>query len=188
MNKLLSISWKMKLKECSYNKALCRAAISLCFIAAGIWLGILTGILSIFINIDYLKFFLPLAGAAFVWYWNEREKRLSEEYQRKEAKYVALIESLEGFYEKTSDAGLKNKFLEELNKCWLYCPDEVIKKGYAFLETVQTGANSSDDIKEQALGQLVLSIRKDLLCRKLVRSTHLKPEDFQLLKVNDDVA
>ena len=175
----------MKLKEYDYSKVLYQAAISLCLIAAGIWLGIMTGILSIFIDINFLKFFLPLTGAAFAWYWNEREKRLSEEYQRKEAKYVALIESLEGFYEKTSDAGLKNKFLEELNKCWLYCPDEVIKKGYAFLETVHTGANSSDNIKEQALGQLVLSIRKDLLCQKLVRSTHLKPGDFKILGVND---
>ena len=181
----------MKLKKYDYSKVLYRATISLCLIAAGIWLGIMTGILSIFVDINFLKFFLPLTGGAFAWYWNEREKRLSEEYQRKEAKYVALIESLKGFYAETSDTEkklkLKDKFLAELDKCWLYCPDEVIKKGYGFLQTVHDGTNLSENVKERAVGELVLSIRKDLLCRKLVRSTHLKSENFKLLKVNDGV-
>lgn len=183
----------MKLRESSNNKWLCQATIWLCFIAVGIWLGINTGILSIPIDIDYLEFILPLAGVAFAWFWNEREKRLSEEYKRKEAKYESLIKSLRGFYVETSvteqSLELKKIFLAELDKCWLYCPDEIIKKGYNFLETVQADTDSSDDDnKERAVGELALAIRKDLLCRKLVRSTNLKPENYKILKVNDSIA
>lgn len=52
--------------------------------------------------LDFLKFFLPLGGAAFAWYWNERSKRINEVYVRKEQKYTNLIESLEGFYSHVS--------------------------------------------------------------------------------------
>ena len=47
--------------------------------------------------LDFLKFFLPLAGAAFAWHWNERRKIVAAEYERKAEKYAALIDSLQGF-------------------------------------------------------------------------------------------
>jgi hypothetical protein len=47
--------------------------------------------------LDFLKFFLPLAGAAVSWYWNERRKIIAAEYERKSEKYAALIDSLQGF-------------------------------------------------------------------------------------------
>lgn len=137
---------------------------------------------------DFLKFFLPLAGVAFAWYWNERSKRIAEEYERKEAKYAALIESLPGFYVSATapdqSRKLKANFLAELNNCWLYCPDEVIRTAYAFLEKIQTGVRCSDEEKERAVGELVLCIRKDLLARKRLRSTELSSDDFRHLKVN----
>lgn len=139
-------------------------------------------------SLDFLKFFLPLAGAAVAWFWNERRKRIAEEYERKEAKYAALIDSLQGFYvdAANTDTGrkLKAKFLTELNKSWLYCSDKVIKDAYAFLETVHTGAESTAAEKEEAVGQLVLSIREDLVSRKRVRTTNLSVKDFKHLKVN----
>jgi hypothetical protein len=137
--------------------------------------------------LDFLKFFLPLAGAAFAWFWNERRKRSAEEYERKEKRYEALVESLQGFYttmiSDPKGRELKAQFLAELNKSWLYCPDDVIKKAYAFIATVQTGANSTDAIKECAVAELMVAIRKDLLSRKPVRLTALTDKDFKHLTV-----
>jgi hypothetical protein len=137
--------------------------------------------------LDFLKFFLPLAGAALAWFLNERRKRSAEEYERKEKKYSALIDALQGFYVATQPSKaqeLKAQFLGELNKCWLYCPDDVIRKAYAFLATVHTGANSSGDAKERAVGEFIVAIRKDLLSRRSVRSTELTAQDFKHLRVN----
>jgi hypothetical protein len=78
---------------------------------------------------------------------------------------------------------LKAKFLSELNNCWLYCPDEVIKKAYAFLAKVHTDARYPDEVKENAFGELMVAIRKDLLCRKPVSSTQLSAKDFNHLRV-----
>ena len=137
---------------------------------------------------DFLKFFLPLAGVAFAWFWNERSKRIADEYERKEQKYTALIECLQGFYSHMSGQQrgreLKAQFLTELNKCWLYCPDEVIEKAYSFLEKVHTDGQYPDDVKERAVGELILAIRNDLLSRKPVRKTKLVPADFKHLRVN----
>jgi hypothetical protein len=79
---------------------------------------------------------------------------------------------------------LKARFLQELNKCWLYCPDEVIQEAYAFRNTVHTKAQHSDEVKERAVGELMIAIRKDLLARVPVRATALTAADFQHLKVN----
>ena len=72
-------------------------------------------------------------------------------------------------------------FLDQLNICWLYCPDEVIKKAYTFLETVNTNQKQNDLVKENAAGDFVLSIRRDLLSRKLVKKTKLLATDFKHL-------
>jgi len=79
---------------------------------------------------DFLKLFLPCVSAVIAWFLNERQKRATEEYVRKERRYEALIDALGGFYvgtsEKPEGRELKSRFLAELNKAWLYCPDTVI--------------------------------------------------------------
>lgn len=137
--------------------------------------------------LDFLKFFLPLAGAASAWFLNERSKRAAEEYERKEKKYAALTEGLQGFYESAESPEAKKhkaRFLEELNKSWLYCPDDVIQKAYAFLATVHTDAAADAEQKQQAVGEFMLAIRKDLLSRKAVRKTKLTPRNFKHLRTN----
>lgn len=134
---------------------------------------------------NYLKIFIPLVGAIVAWFANEWRKRVWEEYQRKEMKYEALLKSLEGFYESVDPPKartLKQEFLNHLNLCWLYCPDDVIQKAYAFLACVHTDVKCTDNQKERALGELVLAIRQDLLSRKVVSKTSLKPNDFKILK------
>ena len=141
--------------------------------------------LEVLTSVDFWKIAAPLFGAVGAWFVNERHKRVWEQYQRKEDSYRELLRCLKGFYIGASDAKeLKLEFLNQLDRCWLYCPDEVILKGYAFLETVHTASESQDEQKEMALGDFVASIRNDLLTRKLVKSTNLTAKQFKILKVN----
>lgn len=97
---------------------------------------------------DLIPIALPAAVATFTWYFNERRKRATEQYQAKEKKYAALVGALEGFYASTDrDVArqMKSTFLVELSRCWLYCPDDVIRHAYAFLKTVRAGELATDE-------------------------------------------
>ena len=136
---------------------------------------------------DLLKIMIPIVVAVVGWLLNEYSKRQWERHKRKEERYVALVESLKGFYASTGQAdakGKKEEFLKQLNLCWLYCPDEVIQKAYNFLDHVYTGVQKSDEEKEHALGQFVLEVRKDLLEKKPWRwkATMLNAQDFRNLR------
>jgi len=141
-------------------------------------------LIKILSSVDFWKFVVPLMGAVFAWFLNEWRKRIWEQYQRKEDQYKVLIKCLQGFYVGTENPLMKAEFLQQLNICWLYCPDEVIKKAYAFLDTVHTNQTTTDEIKEKSVGEFVLAIRQDLLSRKLLKKTDLKQSDFRHLKVN----
>ncbi len=125
---------------------------------------------------------LTIIGGFVTWLLNERSKRIQEDYRRKETKYTELIKSLKGFYVDSFDKKLRDEFLSQLNQCWMYCPDDVIEKAYKFLETVQVGKKYSDKEKEIAVGEFILAIRKDLINRKPLKKTNLKPENFKHLK------
>jgi len=130
---------------------------------------------------SFLGIFIPLVTAIIVWYANERSKHKWEQYARKEENYKQLLRTLRGFYVASFDPTLRNAFLEQVNLCWLYCPDEVIEKAYAFLSTVHTSKLVSDEEKELVLGELVAAIRRDLLSRKIIRETTLNGKDFKHL-------
>lgn len=141
-----------------------------------------------FLDPNFIKFFLPLVGAVFAWVLNEHRKQRAEEYLRKEARYLELLKSLKGFYlsgfsDVSDSVQLKRKFLDQLDQCWLYCPDNVIKKGYAFLGTVHTDKESSENEKEKALGDFVVAIRNDLLSHRFRGSSKLRAEDFKIYYV-----
>ena len=129
--------------------------------------------------------FFALIPPTFAWWLNERSKRVQSEYLRKEEKYIQLIKSLEGFYESSRNRDLINQFLLELKLCWLYCPDDVIKKANKFLETVENKKNQfSEKDRELALGEFIISIRKDLISRRPIKKTYLTIKDFKHLKAN----
>jgi hypothetical protein len=133
-------------------------------------------------SVDFWKFAAPLVGAVVAWFTNEWRKRVADQYQKKEANYKEILRSLRGFYVGAENAqALKSEFLNQLTIAWLYGPDDVIKKGYAFLETVHADNKRTDKEKEEALGALVLAIRTDLLSRSLVRKTRLTASDFRHL-------
>lgn len=78
---------------------------------------------------------VPILGilvSVLTWFWNEKQKRVYEEYKRKERMYSHLIGSLKGFYVDSRDKDLKEEFLAQLRLGWMYCPDDVIRKAYVF--------------------------------------------------------
>lgn len=138
-------------------------------------------LLKIILSVDFWKIVAPALIAIGAWYFNERSKRIQQEYERKEESYKELLRTLRGFYVSGQDAQLKSEFLLQLNLCWLYAPDEVIKKSYKFLSLVHTGVTAIDKQKELSVGELVAEIRKDLISRKVVKKSKLKAEDFKHL-------
>jgi Pyruvate/2-oxoacid:ferredoxin oxidoreductase delta subunit len=124
---------------------------------------------------------IPLIAAIVTWYLNERSKRIFEAYIRKEERYAELIQSLRGFYIGFNSKELKDNFLTQLNLCWMYCPDKVIEKAYAFLHLIHTDVNSSEEERDKAVGEFMLAIREDMLSREQLNETKLKPEDFRIL-------
>ncbi len=141
---------------------------------------------NILLSSEVVTFITAIFVAAVTWLLNERSKRRHNDYIRKEERYLALISNLRGFYTQTKDKEQKFEFLDQINQCWLYCPDSVIQKGYAFLETVHTSQELSDTAKEKSVGELVVEIRKDLMPRKfgILKQTNLKSDDFKHLTVN----
>lgn len=132
---------------------------------------------------------LTLSGS--IWTWTANEKRLAEEFERKEARYTKLIDTARGFYSVSTNKALQLEFLKQVDLCWLYCPDDVIKKAYAFLFSVHTETTGKyspeqlEAIQKKSLQEFVLSVREDLISRKQIKKTKLKSEDFQILKTNN---
>ena len=114
------------------------------------------------IIIPLISVAVPLVVAIVAWCLNECSKRKWENHKRKEDRYEAFLKSIYGFYATSENTEKKENFLQEFRLSWLYCPDAVIRTGNAFLDTVATGAKSSDEKKEKALTKFELALRRDL--------------------------
>ena len=139
-------------------------------------------IIDILSDVGFWKIAAPIAFAIAAWILNERAKRTWEEYKRKEERYIELLRTFKGFYAASEDTLLKEEFLLQLNMCWLYAPDEIIEHGYKFLDKIKVGAMSTDMEKERAAGELFAAIRRDLISRRLVKSTRLGGKDYRHLR------
>lgn len=142
---------------------------------------IMETLLKIISSVEFWKITAPAILAISVWYLNETSKRKLEEYERKEENYKELLRTLRGFYVTGQDTELKEEFLHQVKLCWLYAPDEVIKKAYEFLSLVKTSATATNEKTELSVGELVAAIRTDLISRKIVKKSKLKAEDFEHL-------
>ena len=131
-----------------------------------------------YLSADFLKFFIPLVGAVLAWFLNERRRRTWEEYLRKEDRYRELLKSLSGFYAHSANADYRNDFYEEYKKCWMYCDDDVIKAANAAISVIAQGSEAPMDERHKIIGAFVLAVRRDLLRRRLVTTTDLRPEDY----------
>jgi len=137
---------------------------------------------NIFLSPGVITFLSGLVLAALTWLLNEHGKRKHNDYMRKEESYKRLLKNLGGFYEGSVNTEQKKEFLEQVNLCWLYCPDDVIKKAYTFLNKVKAGATFSDQEKEKALKEFIYAVREDLLPRRSLffKRGKLKSDDFEI--------
>jgi hypothetical protein len=129
---------------------------------------------------------ISAAIAAWTWKKNEESKRVFEDYKRKEKMYTGLINSLRGFYKQpetgSADPEKVGEFIKQLSLCWMYCPDDVIKNAYDFIDSVYAGRSKKSEEKEEAYGRVMLSIRKDLINRNPMKETNFSPSDFRHIK------
>jgi len=131
--------------------------------------------------LDWIGFTLPLAAAVIAWGANEWRKSALSERERREERYRRILESSRGFQEGAPDSQ-KTEFLQEVDLCWLYCGDDVIKAMYAFLDSVTTGSNSTATQRDETFKRLVLAMRNDLWSVWPVRTTKLTAADFRMFK------
>jgi hypothetical protein len=138
-------------------------------------------LLETLLSSDFFKFAIPAAGAIIAWLVNERRKVRWEQYQRKEERYKELLYCLKGFYVHSQNSEMKAKFIDQVNLCWLYAPDEVIRRANIFLGTIMTSRIplAKNEEKEKVLGEFILAIRQDMLSRRLIASTSLLYSDWK---------
>ena len=79
---------------------------------------------------------------------------------------------MNGFYNDKGDTMLMNEFFKQVDLCWMYCPDSVLNKAFHFLNMMKTGGWTKEE-EENAMGELILEIRKDLIQNKEPGSTQL---------------
>lgn len=125
---------------------------------------------------------LSVIAGSWSWERNAAAERSQQDYVRREARYVGLVSSLNGF-QKGGSSEQKSEFLEQLDQCWLYCSDSVIRAGYRFIEAVETGNSTTDAERAAAAGELALEIRRDLVGRLPVSTTTLTAAEYRVLKV-----
>jgi Pyruvate/2-oxoacid:ferredoxin oxidoreductase delta subunit len=102
--------------------------------------------------------------AAYTWHLNENSKRSAREYRQKEDRYTKLIEGL--------NVRSQKEFKNDLNLCWLYCPDDVIRLATDYYVALENG---TEEKIEATAGELIHAIRKDAL--KI--ETTLTPEYYR---------
>jgi len=143
-------------------------------------------IIKILSDVDFWKIFIPAIAGIIAWRWNEKSKRLHEEFIRKEERYRNLLQALEGFTPTNKNKQeLREKFLKELKLAWLYCPDEVIISVNTFIKKMNEENSTQNDLS-LAIKEIIFSIRKDLLSRKVIKNTKLKSTDYQHITFEEE--
>jgi hypothetical protein len=75
---------------------------------------------------------------------------------------------------------MRQEFLTQINLCWLYCPDEIIRKANQLASGIEQGSNK----KELLAGELMLELRKDLLGHFPFKRTKLTADEFRHFTVS----
>jgi hypothetical protein len=118
---------------------------------------------------EWLIALVPLAGIAIgawlTYLFTSRSSREDSIVRFKEEKYAQLLIKLQGFVGSTATPQLKREFFEEQYQCWLYASDDVVLALNAMVHLVvaNKGAHPDPQAGRQAVGNIVLAMRKDLL-------------------------
>ncbi len=106
---------------------------------------------------------MPLLAGVVLWHLNEKSKLELEKRVRRQERHEKLLTHLKGFYVFTENAKEdKEKFLEEWRLAFLYCSDDVIRSGNAFLDTVAADQKSSSEERGQMVREFVMALRRDI--------------------------
>lgn len=125
----------------------------------------------------------PFVGGLIMWLLNQHSKWKWEKRIRKEERYLGFLDSLTGFYVESESSEKKTEFIRHWRLAWLYCPDDVIRLGSRFLDTVkEKKEKSTNEDKETALANLVLELRRDFLGKA---NTCLTVADYKLWRSLD---
>ncbi len=126
--------------------------------------------------------------AAVTWFKNEKSKRLEAQRTHKEKIYTELITNLSGFYVNTFDLQKKERFILHYRLCWLYSPDEVIRKLNLFFTLVskQASPDHTPAERENVVAELLLEMRKDLaFSKEPLAETTLSPKEFMHIEATN---
>jgi hypothetical protein len=128
---------------------------------------------------DALLLILPvlsgILGSYFTYFFAVRSRRQEAILRFKEEKYSALLVLLQGFVGVTASANTKRQFFEEQYRSWIYSSDEVVKSINQLIKLVVDSRGQQPNLHagRQAVGNIVLAMRKDLLGK-----TNLSFDDF----------
>ena len=105
-----------------------------------------------------------IVGSFLAYFFAIRSKREESILKYKEEKYANLLVLLQGFVGSTATSEAKRKFFEEQYKSWIYSSDDVIKAINEMVQLVidSKGKEPDPDKGRQAIGNIVLAMRKDL--------------------------
>ena len=132
---------------------------------------------------EWLIAFVPMVSAAIgaflAYLFTSRAKRDESIVRFKEEKYARLLVKLQGFVGATTSAQLKREFFEEQYQAWLYASDEVVESLNAMVQLVIKAQGAAPDLESgrKAVGQIVLSMRRDLLRKTLLDYTAFQYTD-----------
>jgi hypothetical protein len=125
-----------------------------------------------------------LGVAVLGWLLGESGRRRESEYKSRAQRYERLLVLLRGFHETTFSPAQIQEFTDEMNLCWLYCPDEVIAAAYRFVASVETGAGTTSGQRQMAAGEFIAAMRRDIFRRALLPAwgrTKLEGTDWRSL-------
>jgi len=106
-----------------------------------------------------------VVGSYLTYYFTNKSKRNEAIIKYKEEKYSKLLLKLQGFVGVTANGKTKKEFFEEQYQSWLYCSDEVVQVMNNLVNLVieNRGKTPNPEEGKKAVGNIVLSMRKDLL-------------------------
>ena len=135
--------------------------------------------------IPTLLIIMPIIIGLYQWRIEQINKRKFELYIKKEKLYLEMQQNLWGFYTNSADRVKVQKFLENVNSAWLYCPDNIIEicNGIIDNRRSQNNKNNNIDVTEIA-NKLIAEMRKDMLCNKYIKKTSLTKNDIRNVNVS----
>ena len=116
--------------------------------------------------ITVLGSLVSISIAIFQWNATQEAEFKAFEKQRKEAAYRNIIYSLNGFYGEMENclseseiAKLRFDFSNQMDNCWLYCSDEVVRKTHDLINAISV--ESPKELQTKVRNELFLAIRKE---------------------------